>query len=70
MDVDVSRRKLIDSLNNNQKDMYIIGMCYHSAFMSYLERERGKRLSLTDDLELKAVIYAMNRQKLKSEINT
>ena len=52
MDVDVSRVKLIDSLSNNQKDMYIIGMCYNSAFMSYLERERGKRLSLTDDLEL------------------
>lgn len=70
MSVDESRKKLIDSLSGNQKDMYLVGMCYHSAYMSYLELKRGEEISQVEAFELKAVKDALNRQGLKTEINT
>ena len=70
MSVDESRKELIDSLSDNQKDMYLIGMCYHSAYMSYAELKEGKSLNLVDEFELKAVKDAMRRQGLETEINT
>lgn len=70
MSVDESRKELIDSLSDNQKDIFIIGMCYHSAYMSYTELRGGKSINLADEFELKVVKDAMRRQGLETEINT
>lgn len=68
--VDYSRLKLIESMTKDQKEMFTIGMCYHSAFLSYLEKQEGKVLLKHHEYELQSVIDALNSQGLKTELNT
>jgi hypothetical protein len=68
--VDKSRKNLIDSLNADQKDIFLIGMCYYSAYLSKQEQLAGKSLSLVEKYELSSVIEALNRQGINTEINT
>lgn len=69
MNVDEERFKLIDQMDENQKDMFLIGMCFHSAFLSMKEKRLGKQLNNEELKELLAISVALDRQKLKSEIN-
>jgi hypothetical protein len=69
--VDSERYKMIDQMNDTQKDMFIIGMCYHAAHFTFLEIQAGKEAEQSHNCikELEATIEAMNRQGLKTLIN-
>lgn len=67
--VDDSRFNLIDTMSQSQKDMFLIGMFYHSAYLTMLEVENGwVQPTIAQLSELKGVIEAMKRQGLKSEL--
>lgn len=67
--VDESRLRMIESMTQDQRDMFLIGMSYHSAHLSFEDRSMGKQLSSVCSKELEMVIEAMNRQGLVSKIN-
>ena len=68
-DVNKERFKLIDQMTEDQKDIFLIGMCFYSAFLSMKEKRTGKELNEADEKELSATIAALNRQKLKTPLN-
>ena len=67
--VDDSREKMIDSMTQDQRDMFLIGMIYHSAHLTFEEQSIGITPSGVCAVELDMVIKAMNRQGLVSKIN-
>ena len=46
-EVDKSRINLIAQLTQDQKDMFLIVMCYHSAFLIMQEIRAGKNASMS-----------------------
>ena len=68
--VDESREKIIAEMSQDQRDMFLIGMSYHSAFFTYLDQLSGRPVSMVNQYELDKVRDAMGRQGLNTELNT
>jgi len=66
--LDISRINLINNMSQAQKDMFLIGMCYHSAYMTSSELASGRKINSVDLQELQNVKVALKRQKLNSDI--
>jgi hypothetical protein len=66
--VDEERINIINQMTPDQKEMFIIGMCFYSAYCTYAELKMGKAQSECDVRELELVKEMLKRQNLKSEI--
>ena len=67
--VDDSRLKMIDPMTQDQRDMFLIGMLYHSAHLTFEEQFIGVTPSGVRAVELNMVIKAMDSHGLVSKIN-
>jgi hypothetical protein len=67
--VDKDRIDIIDSMTQTQKDFYLLGMCFHSAYMTAVELlHKTKTHNAYETEELKVVYTTLKRYNKKCHL--
>jgi hypothetical protein len=68
LQVDLDRVNIINDMNQEQKDAYLLGMCFHSAFYTAVEIKNNKPQVASDIKELKTVYDILIKNKMSCEL--
>lgn len=66
--IDSERIKIIDQLSEDQKGIFLLGMCLHSAVLTYFELEMDKIQTISDHKELEEVKKVLKKNKIKCRL--